>query len=313
VTIPRISILIPCYNAAKFVGETLESVLRQTWPEIEVIVVDDGSQDESTAVIERFPRVSLIRQENLGACAARNRAYNASTGAYIQFIDADDLIEPDKIERQLTRLVDNPKCVASSEWGRFYSSPDETRFDPERVRCDLSPLDWLVASRADGLCMLLPALWLIPRPIANAAGPWDETLTLGDDGEYFTRILLMSERVLFCPGARCHYRSGVSGSLSSRKSLRAWASGYRVLELCEAHVRAHEDSERVRRGFALSWQCLAHSAYPYDPALAENALARAQTLHPVRIMPGGGLRFRWLSRLIGWRAARRLQVASGRE
>ena len=226
----------------------------------------------SIRVVERFPKVRLIRQAKLGASAARNRAYNASTGAYIQFIDADDLIASDKIERQIARLINNPKCVASCEWGRFYTTPDETRFDPDPVWCDLGALDWLCASRADGLGMLFPAIWLVPRPIVDAAGPWDELLTLGDDGEYFTRILLASERVLFCPGARCYYRSGVPGTLSGRKSPEAWASGYRVLELCESHVRAREDSERVRRGFALSWQHLAHACYPYDPVLAERAL-----------------------------------------
>jgi glycosyltransferase involved in cell wall biosynthesis len=256
--------------------------------------------------------VRLIRQESLGAGAARNHAYNSSSGAYVQFIDADDLIEPDKIERQMNRLIDNPNCVASSEWGRFYSTPNETRFNPEPVWCDLDPLDWLSISRADGLGMMLPALWLVPRSITDAAGPWDETLTLADDAEYFTRILLAAKRILFCAGARCHYRSNVAGSLSGRKTHEAWASGYRVLGLCESHVRAREDSERMRRGFALSWQHFAHACYPYEPALAARALARARTLHPVTIRPDGGLTFHVISRLVGWRAARWLQVASGR-
>ena len=108
--------------------------------------------------------------------------------------------------------------------------------------------------------MLFPALWLIPRLVADTAGPWNETLSLGDDGEYFTRIVLAAEQVLFRPGARCLYRSGLGGSLSGRKSPEAWHSQFCVIELCEAHVRAREDSERVRRGFALSWQHLAHAA-----------------------------------------------------
>jgi glycosyltransferase involved in cell wall biosynthesis len=311
---PTVSVLIPCYNAEKHIGDTLESVFRQTWPAIEVIVVDDGSEDGSVAEIERFKTqgVQLIRQENRGAGAARNRAYCASNGDFIQFLDADDLIDPKKIERQMARIADRPRCVASAEWGRFHNSPTETRFDPEPVWRDLDPLDWLALSWADGLGMLFPALWLVPRAIADAAGRWDETLSLGDDGEYFTRILLAAERVLFCPGARCHYRSAVPGSLSGRKAPAAWASGFRVLDLCESYVRAREDSERVRRGFALSWQHMAHGCYPYDPGLAERALARARALHPVVIRPGGGLAFAIISRVVGWRAARRLQVASGR-
>ena len=209
------------------------------------------------------------------------------------------------------RLVGNPKCVASSEWGRFYSKPDETRFTPEPVWRDLDPLDWLSVSRADGLGMLFPALWLVPRPLVEAVGPWNELLSLGDDGEYFTRILLASERVLFCSGARCCYRSGMERSLSGRKSLEAWKSGYRVLDLCEARVREREDSERVRRGFALSWQHLAFACYPYTPEISEQALHRASSLHSITIRPAGGRAFTIASRLLGWRAARRLQVTFG--
>ena len=85
-----------------------------------------------------------------------------------------------------------------------------------------------------------------------------------------------------------------------------------MTELCEGYVREREDSERVRRGFALSWQHLAHASYPYDPELAERSLARARALHPVVIRPGGGVVFAIVSRVLGWRAARRLQVVSGR-
>jgi glycosyltransferase involved in cell wall biosynthesis len=311
---PQVSILIPCYNAEKYIGETLESALRQTWPAIEVIVVDDGSDDASVAEIDRFKTagVRLIRQGHKGAGAARNLAYCGSVGKFIQFLDADDLIDSCKIERQMARIVDHPQSVASAEWGRFHSSPNETRFDPEPVWRDLDPLDWLALSRRDGLGMLLPALWLVPRKIADVAGRWDETLSLGDDGEYFTRILLAAQSVLFCPGARCHYRSFLPGSLSARKSLSAWASQFRVTELCESRVRAREDSERVRRGFALSWQHLAHSCYPYDAGLAECALARARAIHPVAVRPTGGPVFAAVSLIVGWRAARRLQVAAGR-
>jgi glycosyltransferase involved in cell wall biosynthesis len=311
---PTVSVLIPCHNAEKYVGETIESVLRQTWPAMEVIVVDDGSKDRSVTEINCFRTVGirLIRQENRGAGAARNCAYQNSTGNFIQFLDADDLIDSKKIERQMTRIINRPRCVASAEWGRFYNSPNETRFDAGSVWHDLDPLDWLALSRTGGLGMLFPALWLIPRAIADVAGSWDETLTLGDDGEYFTRILLAAERVLFCSGARCYYRSCVPNSLSGRKSPDAWASQFRVTELCESHVRAREDSERVRRGFSLSWQHLAHASYPYDADLAERALARARRLHRVDIRPNGGRAFTVVSRVLGWRTARRLQVASGR-
>jgi glycosyltransferase involved in cell wall biosynthesis len=308
---PLVSVLIPSFNARLYIGETLDSVLLQTWGNIEIIVVDDGSTDDTSAVVEQYRQkgVRLISQKNAGAAAARNRAFAASRGLFIQFLDADDILKPNKIALQMARLMRNPAHIASAEWGRFYNNIGETRFEPESNWADLDPVEWLVRSREDGLGMLFPAIWLLPRAIADAAGPWDETLSLGDDGEYFTRAVLASKGVLFCEGAKCHYRSGLPSSLSRS---RRWESPYRVIELCERHVMAREDSKRVRRGFALSWQHLAHAAYPYDSTLAERALARAASLHEAKIWPGGGAAFAIVSRLIGWRAARKLQVASGR-
>ena len=311
---PVVSVLIPCYNAAPYIGATLESVLAQTWRPLEIIVVDDGSTDESAAIVRSYSGagVRLYQQENRGQTAALNTTLRYATGDFVQYLDADDLLDPDKITLQMARLRDHPGYVASAEWGRFYDSPEHTRFVPETVWRDMAPLDWLAESRADGLGMMFPAIWLIPMPLVRAVGPWAEDLTLNNDAEYFTRVLLAAEGILFCPGARCRYRSGIGGSLSGHKSPRAWRSQYRVTELCESYVRAREDSERVRRVFALSWQHFAHGCYPYDQDLARQALQRAQALHEVRIRPGGGLAFKMLSRLIGWRLARRLQVASGR-
>lgn len=305
----KVSVIIPCFNAAAYIGETLGSVFAQTWPNVEVIVVDDGSTDNSAAVIKGFGSTKLIFQDRRGAAAARNRGWAEASGDFIQFLDADDIIDPDKISLQVARLRERPDCVASAEWGRFMGSPARTAFIREENWEDLSPLEWLVRSRATGLGMLFPALWLVPRAVAAAAGPWNEFLSLNDDGEYFTRVVLASAAVVFCEGAKCRYRSGVAGSLSSSRN---WASGFAAIDLCETHVRAREESERVRRGFALSWQHLAHGAYPYAPTIAEKALARARALHPVVIRPGGGPAFKALSRVVGWRTARRLQVASGR-
>jgi hypothetical protein len=174
----------------------------------------------------------------------------------------------------------------------------------------MSPLDWLAAS---DLGMLFPGLWLIPREVAISAGPWNERLTLADDTEYFVRVLLQAQQVLFCPGARAYYRSGVPGSLSGRKNRGAWQSAYNALILCEHHIREREDSLRFRRLFAAHWQRFAHAAYPYDAFLAEAAINWAKHLdRTVKVSPEGGLAFRVACRIVGWRQARLLQVASGR-
>jgi glycosyltransferase involved in cell wall biosynthesis len=311
---PLVSILIPCFNSERFIGETLESALSQTWSNIEVVVVNDGSADQTARELERCSssKLFVIHQQNRGQTSALNVCLQRAQGQFIQYLDADDLISPDKIELQLRRLIDQPRCIASAEWGRFYSGPSETKFVPEEVWKDSPPLDWLALSRRDGLGMMFPALWLLPRSIVDEIGPWREDLSLNNDAEYFTRALLHADRLLFCPGARCYYRSGVAGSLSRRKSPAAWKSQFTVNERCQRYILSRENSERMRRGFALSWQHLAHASYPYDRALAECALAQARALHSTCIEPDGGPAFRILSRWLGWRLARRLQVASGR-
>lgn len=311
---PLVSVLIPCFNAERFIAQTLRSVAAQTHRPIEIVVVDDGSSDGSRDIIKSsaVPGLKLVTQENKGQTAALNACLGHATGDFIQYLDADDLISPDKIERQVKRLEDSRGCIASSEWGRFYDVPENARFVAESVWRDMAPIDWLSESRAEGLGMMFPALWLIPRAVAQRCGPWNESLTLNNDAEYFTRVLLSCDRVLFCPGARCFYRSGVSGSLSSRRSAAAWQSQFRVIELCESYVLRKEDSERTRRGFALTWQHFAHGCYPYDQSMANEALARAARLHPATIRPGGGPAFRMLSKVIGWKLARKLQVVSGR-
>lgn len=309
-----VSVLIPCYNAERTIGETLESVLGQTWPNIEVIVTDDGSADNSVTVVEkmRSHKIRLKRQSNRGQTAALNACLRLAQGEFIQYLDADDLISSNKIETQMRRLAGRENCVASAAWGRFRTSPKETQFLEEVVWRDLDPLDWLAGSRASGLGMMFPALWLIPNGLIKRIGPWREDLTLNNDAEYFTRLLLAARRVLFCPDAQCYYRSGHATSLSATKTAAAWSSQFKVLDLCEGYVLARENSERMRRAFSLSWQHMAHGCYPYAPDLAESALRRAARLHEIRIRPDGGSMFRIASRLLGWRLARRLQVASGR-
>jgi glycosyltransferase involved in cell wall biosynthesis len=127
-------VVIPCYNAARFLGETLASVLGQTAPPAEVIVVDDGSQDESAAVAVAFgPPVRVVRQENQGECAARNRGIDEARGDWIAFLDADDVWEPRKLELQL-RALEGQQGVACVHTGFYlFGTCRETPPPPEDV------------------------------------------------------------------------------------------------------------------------------------------------------------------------------------
>lgn len=312
---PLVSVLIPCYNAGRWIGETLESVLAQTWPNIEIIVVNDGSTDDSRTILDGYlyRGVKVIDQPNRGQTAALNRCLSAAHGAFIQYLDADDLLASDKIELQMQRLVNKPDCIASAEWARFRDETASAIFESYETWKDLDPVDWLVANWKDGGGMMYPAMWLLPRTIVDAIGPWREDLTLINDTDYFTRAVLASRHVLFCEGARTYYRSGILGSLSGLKSRKGWESQFKVIDLCQGYLLACEDSDRTRRVCAMLWQRLAHASYPYYKSLADQALVRASQLHQVRLVPEGGPTFKLASRVLGWKTARLLQRLSGRK
>lgn len=307
---PLVSILIPAYNAAQWLAETLESASAQTWPHCEIIVVDDGSSDGTFAIAKTFePRgVRCVTQPNRGASAARNHALRLAQGEFIQFLDADDLLAPSKIERQLQTLATAPnRAIASGPWGRFERDVAAAIFTPEANWRDATPVEWLALNFA-GHGMMTPAAWLLPRALADAAGPWDERLTLNDDGEFFCRVLLSSAGVSFCAEARTFYRSNLAGSLSRRRSETAWRSAYLSHELCARHLLAHEDSDRTRRACADLFQRLAFAMFPDCPALVREAEARARGFGGSTQRPGGGALFQFASRVVGWKAARQLQL-----
>jgi glycosyltransferase involved in cell wall biosynthesis len=307
---PLVSILIPCHNAAPWLAQTLESALTQTWTHKEIIVVDDGSSDNSAAIVHTYAGrgVRLITQENRGAAAARNHAIREAHGDFFQFLDADDLISPDKISAQLDVLGARPAgTIASCAWGRFADDPAAARFIDEAVFRDFAPVDFLVLSARTG-AMMHPSAWLVPRPVAERAGPWDESLTLNDDGEYFCRVLLASSGLAFTPGARSYYRSGLPGSLSQRRDERSRRSQFRSIESIARRLLAAEDSPRTRRAGANYYQRFLHDFFPAPRALMRTAAARVAELGGTDLdRPAMGPRTAALARFIGWKNVWRLK------
>lgn len=311
---PRVSVLIPCYNVAPWLEEAVGSVRAQTWRNYEIILVDDGSTDDTLAVANRLagPDFKVLHQPNGGQCSAFNAAFRHAQGDYIEYLDADDLLHPAKLEVQLQRLAALPPgWIASGAWARFQLDPAEARFEPEDVWRDLAPVDWLVSSWSGG-GMMHGAAWLAPRTVAEAAGPWDERLSLINDFDFFSRLLLASQGVAFCAEARSYYRSGLAGSLSGRTSRRAWESAFLSTELGTKSLLTREDSPRTRRAAAINWQRLVYSAYPFAPDLVARGEAEVRALGGCELEIGGGPVFQGLRRAFGWKIARHAQILGRR-
>jgi glycosyltransferase involved in cell wall biosynthesis len=321
-----VSILIPSYNAEAYVGDAIESALGQTWPECEIIVVDDGSTDESYDVACRYKSedVQVIAQENEGASAARNRAFEAAEGRYIQYLDADDLLHPEKIEFQVKALEEkSPGCVAVAPTCYFEDGEDPmkgslSRGDRSLVTSD-DPVQWLINlwTPGKGWGMVQPGAWLTPRAVIEKAGPWREDISKDDDGEFFTRVLLASCGVQYVSQGCVYYRQYRDGSrVSSLRSKEAVAGWLRSIDSKRDHLLPHttdEQREQAAFGLARQYWSLALDAYPAHPEVAARAEQRAADLGhpaPLRTVSENGWKgtiAQGVESYLGWRAARWLQ------
>jgi len=306
---------MPCHNAERYVGEAVESVLNQTYQNIELNLVNAGSTDRSGEVLERYEArgVKVVTERCGSASKARNRAFREARGEYIKFFDADDLISPEMIERQVERLSGRQNAVAMSEWGRFYDDDIKTfQPSPQSVWRDMKGVDWLVEAVRDGQPMMQAGMFLMPRKLAERAGPWNEELTLIDDFEYFCRLFSEAEEILLVANTTLFYRSGIWGSLSAQKSKMARESECESILLGTSHLLRRRSDPEARLACANVCQHLIYDLYPKHPDLREKLKQRVSECGTPNIKPSGGRYFQKLRPWIGWRLARRLQRAVGK-
>ncbi len=193
-----VSILIPAYNAERWIAQTIQSALDQTWSNKEIIVIDDGSRDKTLAVARMFESksVRVETQDNMGACATRNRSLSLAQGDFIQWLDADDLLDPGKIRHQMEaqERIPGSRVLFTSAWGRFYFCVSRARFTPGPLWADLEPVEWMIR-KFETCDWMNPTAWLVSRKLIDMAGLWDERLSLSgdDDGEYVFRLVAASD------------------------------------------------------------------------------------------------------------------------
>jgi glycosyltransferase involved in cell wall biosynthesis len=309
---PLVSILIPAYNSEEWIGDTLRSAIAQTWEPKEIIVVDDGSTDKTLEVAKQFESdgVRVATQRNQGAAAARNTAFSLSRGEYIQWLDADDLLSPDKVTKQMTlmRQLGSKRTLMSCGWSKFLYRYYRAKFVPTPLWCDLPITEWLVRKMEQNLHMQT-ATWLVSRELTEAAGPWDTRLLGDDDGEYFCRVLLKSDGVRFVRDARVYYRASGAGSLSYiGKSNSKLDAQWRSMQLHIDYLRSLEDTPRVHAACVRYMQNWLVFFYPERLDLIEEMQNVAHQLGGALQMPRLSWKYSWINSMFGVELARRAQI-----
>lgn len=201
-----ISVVIPTYNYGRFIAEAIESAVGQTFPPTEIVVVDDGSNDDTEAVVRGFgERVKYIRQENAGVCAARNRGVAESSGDLIAFLDADDIWEPTKLEKQIAKFASDPAIgLVHCGMREFDSDTGKTlkmylTGGEENIVENLLLWDGPVIVGPGGTVM-------VSREAFENVGGFDTRMKVGEDWDFCYRVA-RKFKVGFVPEPLVNYRN----------------------------------------------------------------------------------------------------------
>jgi glycosyltransferase involved in cell wall biosynthesis len=284
-----ISVVIPTYNYARFLPAALESVLGQTLPPDEIIVVDDGSTDETRDVVERYAArgVRYIRQESEGVSVARNRGIRESRGEFVAFLDADDEWLPEKLELQMSHFQQHPQAalVTGSEW----EVDEEEGREPWLNRREPKGAEFLYPHILVENLIGSPSLVLVRRRCLETVGVFKEGMRLAQDWDLWIRM------AMHCPvgvvdAPLIHYRRH-SASVSARSILERYVSNRGMQRRYIKPIR--HTSLRVRLLFAAQSMNLFYSAAQIDESGTRKPLAFALALLALLLDPVYRGRLKW--------------------
>jgi glycosyltransferase involved in cell wall biosynthesis len=206
--LPAVDVIIPVYNGAEFLGEALESVLAQEYEPFRIIVVDDGSTDDSAAVAQAYPGVLVIRQKNQGPAAARNAGLAAAEAPYVALHDSDDLLPPNKLRIQIGYLEEHPEvaCVLGrQEW--------------------IDPPEWLPHDTLYGELGGIPLPSAVFRTsVIRELGGFDPSFRTGEDVDLLVRLRETNHNIVVMPDVvlrRRYHGSNLSVVTSPENRIRS--------------------------------------------------------------------------------------------
>ena len=313
-----VSVIIPVYNCGESLHRTMRSVLEQTYTEIETILVDDGSTDNSYTIAKQYEsdRVKILQQKNAGAAVARNTGLAIAKGEYIQFLDAGDVLDKTKIAAQVNALQDQPENVAVCNYKQFTTEdelkngiyPDQSSF----IYSSDDPQDFLINlwGGKGSMNFIQTNCWLVPKAISEKAGGWRAYRCPDDDGEFFARVLLASEGIVYVPGVYNYYHIAPGGAnqLSRSKKKKYLQNTLLTIDLKHQYLLRKGFHPLINKSIASQYLRFAVDQYPAQKILSAIAYKRYQSLGEKAALPVlGGSVFEVVKTIAGWKAARLLR------
>ena len=184
---PLISIIMATYNRAAYIGEALDSIKRQSFQDYEILVVDDGSTDNTKEILEKYEGIHCIYLEHVGIAGARNTAVKDAKGKWIAFLDSDDLWKEDKLQMQVEYLRDHPDCrIVYSEFSNFTDIPEEQLDERQKELLQTDDIKWYLPSA------------LVDASLFAEVGLFDKTWEPNDDTEWNFRLKFYNINMEHC-------------------------------------------------------------------------------------------------------------------
>lgn len=303
----KVSVVIPCYNVERYIDRCLHSVAAQSHPDLEVICVDDGSTDGTADRIELSANgqgwpIRLVRQTNKGAPAARNVGLAAASGTYVQFLDADDVIGPEKIAHQvaLAERYGSPGLIVGSS--TTFSHGGDVLYRSVQKAGESDP--WM-ALTAHGLNVTSAILW--GRDAVMQAGGWDEQMGSSQEYDLMFRMLAQGTRIVQDDVVLTEIHKRDQGSISQTGGPSNWRRYVELRARIIAHVKTHFPERDLHPYYQVLFDGV-RTLFAFDPATAITLYERHL---PADFVPGPssatGRGYLLLHRLFGFERANRLR------
>ena len=273
-----VSIIIPCYNAERWIAEAIDSALSQTYLPIEVIVIDDGSIDNSLSIIKSYGHhIRWVTDTNKGQCVAKNKGFQLSKGKYIQWLDADDYLLPDKIKNQVSHLEATQADIVYGDWRHQYEEIQPAKLGEIKISGEQEDI---LESLLSGW-WASPAAYLVRRDIVEQINGWNENLRAQDDPDFWIRAAIIEAKFVYQPGCHSIYRRYGNVTVSTQNHQR-WCDSYaQILENSRASLKAKKNlQDKYKKALAKLHFALARNYFDRDRKLYKYHLNLAQELNP---------------------------------